>query len=196
MQDQKSRRDEYAGATRDAIISTALELFTADGYQNTGIDAIARAARVTKGALYHHFADKQALFDALVVGLQEGVARKVQASVLHHADRLLQLREGLAAFLELCAEPAYRHLVIEDGPAVLGARRCRQIENDSSIAMQELNRIGAIQVTNPELTARLLASMVCEAALLLADAAEPAKFKRDALVIVNRTLDALSSDGF
>jgi AcrR family transcriptional regulator len=81
-------------------------LFAAAGYQNTGIDEIARAARVTKGALYHHFADKQTLFDAIVVGLQEEVARKVQASVLNHADQLLQLRDGLKMFLDLCAEPA------------------------------------------------------------------------------------------
>lgn len=124
----------------------------------------------------------------------------MQSSVLNHVDRLLHFRDGLQVFLDLCAEPAYRRLVIEDGPAVLGPRRCREIENDSAIgmmvaAMKELKRAGTIKVSNAELAARMLASMVCEAALLLADAVKPAEFKRDAIVIVNRTLDALSSDG-
>jgi hypothetical protein len=83
---------------------------------------------------------------------------------------------------------------------VLGPRRCREIENDSSIgmmvaAMKELNRAETINVSNAELAARMLAAMVCEAALLLADAVKPAEFKRDAIVIVNRALDAFGSGG-
>ena len=75
----KSRREEYADATRAALLETAREMFTRDGYQETGIEAVARATRVTRGAFYHHFEDKRALFEALVIELQRGAASAIAA---------------------------------------------------------------------------------------------------------------------
>ncbi|HEX7686506.1 MAG TPA: helix-turn-helix domain-containing protein, partial [Burkholderiaceae bacterium] len=72
-----SRREEYAAATRAALLDAARAQFTEVGFQEAGIEALARAARVTKGALYHHFPDKRAVFDAVVVALQEDVAARV-----------------------------------------------------------------------------------------------------------------------
>jgi len=80
---EKSRREEYAEATRQALLSVARDIFAREGYQAAGIEAIARAARVTRGAFYHHFEDKKALFDAVVVSLQAeaaaGIAQKARA---------------------------------------------------------------------------------------------------------------------
>src|SRR3546814_10364324 len=70
IESEKTRREEYSEATRAALLDAAKRLFTANGYQATGIEAVAQASRVTRGALYHHFTDKRALFDALVVELQ------------------------------------------------------------------------------------------------------------------------------
>ena len=81
MEDSKlgrSRREEYTEATRQALLSAGREIFAREGFQAAGIEAISRAARVTRGAFYHHFDDKQALFDAVVVAMQVEAAARVE----------------------------------------------------------------------------------------------------------------------
>ena len=60
-----SRRQQYSASTKRALVDVAEELFTEHGYATTSLDAIVAGARVTKGALYHHFSGKQALFEAV-----------------------------------------------------------------------------------------------------------------------------------
>jgi AcrR family transcriptional regulator len=196
MERPKSRREEYADSTREALLSVGREMFTRDGYQLTRIEDLVQAARMTRGALYPHFPDKQALFEAVVVGLQQEVASKVKASVRKDSDRLRQLGEGMAVFLELCTEPSYRRLVIDEAPAVLGSRRCREIEDATTIgmmiaAMVELKKQGVVDVRNAEMAGRMVAAMICKAALLVGDAPRPAEFKRDAVDLAKRFLESL-----
>ena len=87
-----SRRDEQSNATRDALITAATELFGSDGYHGTGVEDIARAARVTRGALYHHFDDKRSLFDAVVVALQTEVAVFVESKARQQDDKWIRER--------------------------------------------------------------------------------------------------------
>lgn len=197
-----SRRDEYAAATRSALLEAARAQFTEVGYQEAGIEALARAARVTKGALYHHFPDKRAVFDAVVVALQEDVAARVsRAGARRAAAPLDRLQSGCEAFLELCCEPSYRRLVIEEAPAVLGAARCREIESATSIGLlveglRALAAAGVLSVRDHELVGRMLASMICEAAVLLARAPERAgPRRREAVATVRRVLDGLRAGG-
>ncbi|MFM0730158.1 TetR/AcrR family transcriptional regulator [Paraburkholderia sediminicola] len=192
----KSRREEYADATRQALITAAGELFTSQGYQQVGIEAIARSARVTRGAFYHHFADKAELFDALVESLQARAASKVQSAAVA-APKARRMSAGIREFLEVCTEPAYRQLVIETAPAVLGPARCREIEEAHVYGLL----IGALtdQTTGNEktkayLAARMIGSMVCEAAQLLDGADDPVALKADALKLVERMVGALTPD--
>ncbi|MFM0227294.1 TetR/AcrR family transcriptional regulator [Paraburkholderia dipogonis] len=194
----KSRREEYADATRQALIAAAGELFAAEGYQQVGIEAIARSARVTRGAFYHHFADKAELFDALVESLQAAAALKVKAAA-EAAPKAKRVSAGIREFLEVCCEPVYRQLVIETAPAVLGPARCREIEETHVYGLL----IGAL--TSPHtgnaktkasayLAARMIGSMVCEAAQLLDDADDPAALKTEALKLVERMVGTLATD--
>jgi AcrR family transcriptional regulator len=66
----RSGRLDYSESTRQALVDSAVELFTRNGYAGTSLDAIAGRARVTKGALYHHFSGKQALFEAVMEGMR------------------------------------------------------------------------------------------------------------------------------
>ncbi|MFM0736979.1 helix-turn-helix domain containing protein [Paraburkholderia xenovorans] len=191
----KSRREEYADATRQALIVAAGELFAAEGYQQVGVEAIARSARVTRGAFYHHFADKAELFDALVESLQAAAAAKVK-SAAEAATKAKRLSAGIREFLEVCTEPAYRQLVIETAPAVLGPARCREIEEAHVYGLL----IGALTSqaaasekakANAYLAARMIGSMVCEAAQLLDGAEDPAAMKADALKLVERMAGTL-----
>jgi AcrR family transcriptional regulator len=191
----RSRRQEYAEATREALLDTARTLFVEHGYNQAGVDAIARAARVTRGAFYHHFPDKLALFEALVIRLQAHAFERVTAAAANVIDPFERLRVGSATFLEICTEPSYRRLVIEDAPAVLGALRCRAIEDQYTIglmvsALVKKQQAGQFDSPDPKLAARMIASMLCEAALQMAVAKNPNQIRRAALEIVGRTLSA------
>ena len=191
----KSRREEYSDATRAALIEAACDLFLREGYQQAGVQAIARAARVTRGAFYHHFADKTAIFEALVIQLQASAAVCVRTKAETGSDAWGRLMLSIEAFLDICAEPAYRRLVIEAAPAVLGSARSHEIEDAYALggmikAMIELKRRGQLSVDDPWLAGRMIARMICEAALLLSASEEPENLRRSAIGIVQRTLNA------
>ena len=122
---EMSRREEYAEATRQALLSVAREIFTREGYQAAGIEAIARAARVTRGAFYHHFEDKKALFDAVVVSLQAETTARIEQRSRPQRKIWDRMSVGIDAYLDACLEPAYGRIVIHEAPAVLGNKRFR-----------------------------------------------------------------------
>ena len=188
-----SRREQYADATRAALLNAARALFTARGFQSTSIDAVAAKARVTKGALYHHFADKRALFDAVVVALQEEMTLSVNRKAAAEPERWARLKLGIAAFLDACAEPAYRRLVIQEAPAGLGMARFREIDDQALVsfrrAIAALADKGEIDFGDAALLTRLLAALVWETAILLAETRQPAKLRSDALAAIDRIVE-------
>lgn len=129
-----SRRQQYSASTKRALVEVAEELFTAHGYAATSLDAIVAGARVTKGALYHHFSGKQALFEAVFARVEADAARSVQGSLAGHDDPWEQATAGLQAFLGEVRRPTYRRIVIQEGPAVLGYERFREQEERSTFA--------------------------------------------------------------
>ena len=200
MEPIKSRREEYADATRTALLTTAREIFTAEGYQQTGIEAVARAARVTRGAFYHHFDDKQALFEALVIDLQAEAAAKIAAQAQLATNLRAKLSAGAKAFLEVCTEPSYRRLVIQEASAILGIERCREISEAYPYgllirAVSALQKQGEFDVENPYLASRMIGAMICEASLHLEQTTDSALLARQATAIIDRVLGAFYRDG-
>src|SRR5918996_6185674 len=114
------RREAEARATRDALVQAALELFTEKGYAGVGTEEIVARAKVTRGALYHHFANKRDLFREVVEKVEgdlvEGIAAKMQAV----DDPWELMMAGMRAFLDACEEPAVKQINLTDAPAVLG----------------------------------------------------------------------------
>ncbi len=129
-----SRRQQYSASTKRALVDVAEELFTANGYASTSLDAIVAGAQVTKGALYHHFSGKQALFEAVFERVEADASRTIQKSLRGHRDPWEKARAGLRAFLTEVQEPRYRRIVIQDGPSVLGYERYREQEERSTFA--------------------------------------------------------------
>lgn len=129
MQDEKARRSnqERSEETRTKLLRAARRLFVEKTYAETSTPEIVRAAGVTRGALYHHFADKQSLFEAVVEHEAERVASEIERSAIS-ASALAALVEGGAAFLEAMSAPGRTRLLLLDGPAVLGRRRMDEIE--------------------------------------------------------------------
>jgi AcrR family transcriptional regulator len=190
---KSTRREEYSDATRQALLKAARQLFTARGYQATSIDAVAQKARVTKGALYHHFEDKLALFDAVIVALQNEMTAKVDRDVSGERQRWARLKHGIAAFLDACGEASYRRLVIHEAPAVLGMARFRELD-DAALssfrrAIASLHERGELDFANAALLTRLLAALVWETAMLMAEAKDPARLRQDGLAAIYKIVD-------
>jgi AcrR family transcriptional regulator len=132
---RQSRRQQYSSATKRALTDVATELFTERGYAGTSLDEIVSGARVTKGALYHHFTGKQALFEAVFEQVEDEAAGEIHAAVGTHEDPWEKARAGLRAFLTVVQQPGYRRIVIQDGPAVLGYERFREQEERSTFGI-------------------------------------------------------------
>jgi AcrR family transcriptional regulator len=87
-------RAERQAQTREDLIDAAEELFTANGFHATSLDAVAIAAGYTKGAVYSNFAAKEDLFFAVY---ERRVDRRVEEmeGVLHAADNGTEAFEGM-----------------------------------------------------------------------------------------------------
>src|SRR6185312_12779112 len=105
--DTKARRAQQAEATRTALVAAARRLFVEKGYHRTGTEEVVAEARVgTRGALYHHFADKQALFEAVFISVEEDLVMAAAQSLADPADGALnQLHQGLIGFLDASLTP-------------------------------------------------------------------------------------------
>ena len=127
-------RAAYSASTKRALIDVAEERFTQAGYAAASLDAIVAGARVTKGALYHHFSGKQALFEAVFERVEQDASKRIQKAIKGKRDPWTKALEGLRAFLFVVQEPTYRRIVIQEGPAVLGYERYREQEERSTFA--------------------------------------------------------------
>jgi len=127
-----SRRQQYSASTKKALIEVATTQFTEHGYGGTSLDAIVAGARVTKGALYHHFSGKQGVFEAVFAKVEDDAVNSIKSALRGATDPWEKARAGLRAFLAVVQEPVYQRVVIQDGPAILGYERFREQEERSS----------------------------------------------------------------
>lgn len=174
-----SLRAEHSEATRRALVASGREAFGTIGYQDAGIEAVARAARVSRGALYHHFRDKKALFEAVLIQAQAEAAAEMDDRANARRGAWEQLERGVETYLEICQRPEYRRIVIEDAPAALGAARCAEINDSHPMGtlrarLDALQRAGLINDVNADVLGALLGAMISEGAALLTS---PAKRK-------------------
>ena len=162
---------ERSQVTRSRILASALRLCVARGWAATSIDDVARAAGLTKGALYHHFADKTALLRALYELQEEGLVDRLVAVAGVTSDPLAALRAGCREFLRSCREPAFRQLVLVDAPAVLGWAEWRALDARYGLgllrtAVEAAVDAGQLRPLPIDHVTRLLLAALMEAALL------------------------------
>lgn len=193
-------QSERSQATRGALIETARRLFAERGYANVGTEEIVRAAGVTRGALYHHFADKRDLFEAVYSQLEAELTERIAAGALEaNADSpLAAMRAGAEMFLEACAEPEAKQIALLDGPAVLGWDRWREIGAQHGLGLIEATlraavEAGAIESQPVRPLAHVLMGALDEAALMVATAEEPSKARAELARTLAFVIDSLSS---
>lgn len=115
----KTLRERQAEATRQLLITVARELFTERGYAATSVEEIVQRAGVARGALYHHFPGKDALFRAVYEAVQADTASRVVTAALAVREPWGAVRAGLSTFLDVCLEPEFRRIVVLDSVPVL-----------------------------------------------------------------------------
>lgn len=130
-----TRRQQYSASTKRALVDVATELFTVQGYAGTSLDAIVAGAQVTKGALYHHFSGKQALFEAVFEKVEAEASKTIGTAVRTTKDPWQKAVVGLRQFLAIVQQPAYSRIVIQEGPVVLGYERYREQEERSTFGI-------------------------------------------------------------
>jgi AcrR family transcriptional regulator len=120
---------DRSAATRDALVAAARRLFAAHGFAEVPADAIVAEAGVTRGAMYHQFADKTALFDAALEAVEADIARRLADDVAAAgiSDPVEALRHAVRTWLEICVEPEIHRIALIDGPSVLGWARWREL---------------------------------------------------------------------
>ncbi|MFB2553076.1 TetR/AcrR family transcriptional regulator [Ensifer soli] len=119
-------------ATRAALMEQARARFIEKGYAETATPDIAAAAGVTRGALYHHFADKKALFRAVLEREATGVAAEIDAAAIDAVAPTAALLAGTAAYFDAMAAEGRARLLLLEGPAVLGLDGMRAIDRGAA----------------------------------------------------------------
>lgn len=190
----KRTQAERREATRDALIAAGRELFAERGFAAVGTEEIVRAAGVTRGALYHHFDGKRALFEAVYERIEVELARRIAAGALDSgaSEPLEAMRAGAEMFLRAATEPEAQRIVLLDGPSVLGWDRWREIAAEHGLGLIEATlqaaiEAGAIAEQPVRPLAHVLMGALDEAAMLVARAEDPELMRAE----VGRTLDAL-----
>ena len=118
----KPLRARQAEATRSLLIDVARRMFTEQGYAATSIDDIIQQAGVARGALYHHFPGKEALFQAVYQAVEAEVVAAVLEAAAAQSSPWDAVRAGLSTFLDACLEPSFRRIVVLDSVSVLQAK--------------------------------------------------------------------------
>ena len=177
------RQQDRSKATRAALIATARRLFTEHGYAAVPAGEIVAQAGLTRGALYHHFQDKQGLFEAVFVELEGELGAEIRAAMTtSKGDPVV---DALGTFLTACERPEVIQIGLIDAPAVLGWQAWRRIEEEHGLGllMDFLNaarEAGELVTDAVDVLAKLMLSALIEAALVIAYAEDRAAARRQA----------------
>ncbi len=161
---------ERRAATRARLLDAAEALFAAHGFEATSTDAILESSATSRGALYHHFATKQAVFEAVFQRVSDAAIERAVRDAPQSPSPLETLVQTCLRWLKEVREPAVAAIVIEQGPQVLGWKRARDLEARTSLglmirAIERAESAGEIEVESVELAARFLNAVLAEAAL-------------------------------
>ena len=193
----KSRREEAVDATRTALLDSALAAFAEKGYAATSLDDVVRAARVTKGALYHHFpGGKLALFEAVFVAVDELLVERTTEGIPPGTTGWGLVEHGLDAYLRACDDPVVRRIMFQEGPVALGWERWRELDGCAGREMLEgiLSLLVAEGVLRPQpidLLTRIVFVTLGEAGVTVAAADDPEAARAQVLDLLLALLSGL-----
>ncbi len=195
-----ARRAERAEETRRDLMQAARALFAERGYAAVGTEEIASAARMTRGALYHHFrGGKRDVFRAVLEEMEGELTQTVAESALAAPDAWQALLEGCSAFLDACADPQLMRIVTVEAPGVLGWGEWREIDTSYGLglmeaALQRARDAGLLRPAPVKTLAHVLLAALAEAALVMANADDVIAARNEAEQVLLALLDGLRAD--
>ena len=198
MESKGRTQEQRSAATRQALIGAARRLWAARSYAEVGTPEIAAAAGVTRGAMYHQFADKAALFVAVVEAVEQDVVARLAEAVgaSGAATPAAAIRATVEPWLDICVDPEVRQLLLLDAPSVLGWERCRDITQRYSLGMTERLLVeamnaGQMAVQPPRALAHILIGALDEAAMVIATAEDRDQARADVGEVLRHLLGGL-----
>jgi AcrR family transcriptional regulator len=201
MKSNPRTQAERSAATKDALVQAARPLFAAHGFGNVSTEAIVQAAGVTRGAMYHQFADKAELFAEVFETVEAEVTSRIAAAVAAGgaSDPIEVMKIGAGIWLDACAEPEVQRIVLMESPAVLGWERWHEIGLRHGLGLvqgliaQGIS-VGRIPEQPVEPLAHVLIGALDEAALYIARAGDRVQARADIGAVVDRLVDGLAAD--
>jgi len=168
-----SKKIERGQATRGRLVATAARLFAEKGYEATSIEDLLRELGMSRGALYHHFDSKEAVFEAVLHEIEAEVAQATVEASRGTRDPAAALRAGCEAFLELARTPRIRQIALTDAPAALGWKKWREIEAQHGLgllkaALGRAAETGRLRADQVDMFAHVLLAALIEVALMIA----------------------------
>lgn len=198
MESKRRTQEERSAATRGALIAAARRLWGARGYAEVGTPEIATAAGVTRGAMYHQFADKAALFREVFEAVEQDVMARMGAVVAGSGAATVTdaIRAAVEAWLDISGDPEVRQLMLLDAPSVLGWATFREIAQRYSMGMteqllSEAMRAGQLADQPVRPLAHVLIGALDEAALYIAAAEDPKRARVETGEVLRRLVDAM-----
>jgi AcrR family transcriptional regulator len=194
----KSKKALQSEATRAKLLKAGRKLFEKHGYANVGTEEIVRAAGVTRGALYHQFADKRELFAAVFEETERELILKAieAAAVTVDDDPVEALRSAWIGWLEACSKPGVQRIVLTDAPGILGWEEWRRIGEQLGLggtmaALQAGMDAGALARQPVRPLAHVVVAAVDEAALYVARAEDQELARAEMTEVLNRLAESL-----
>ncbi len=194
----RGKKAEQAEATRARLLRVSRSLFARRGYAGVGTEEIVRRAKVTRGALYHHFRDKRDLFRAVHEQLEQELVESIGEQIAGIQDARELLATGVRSFLDACTDPALAQISLLDAPSVLGWAEWREVDARYGMGLVRLGLEAAMEQgvmarQDPEPLAHLMLAALGEAALLIANADDPQAARREVEAPLMALLEGLQT---
>jgi AcrR family transcriptional regulator len=194
----KSLRAEHAQATRAALIEAARELFVEHGFAGVAAEEIVQRARVTRGALYHHFKDKKDLFGAVCDELGADLAKRIEEAAMPIAatDPWAAILAGIDAFLDACIQGDFHRVVIVEAPVVEGWEEWRAHAELHELGLIKMGLqlamdAGAMRKGPVDTLAAMVFAVLNEGAMLIGRAGDRAAARREVGETIHGILEGL-----
>jgi AcrR family transcriptional regulator len=196
QQDGGGKRAARGRATRGQLVEVATRLFAEHGYEGTSIDAVLSATGVSRGALYHHFAGKAALFEAVVFAVSERVTAQLAETVRDCPDPVAALHTAAQAWVGLAGDPVIQRVVLVDAPSVLGWERWRTMDEGRTLGamrvmLQAVSAAGRLPAELVDPFAHMILAALDEITLVIARAPDSAAAVTEGRAAVEELLSRL-----
>lgn len=193
------RSKEDAHETIVKLVEVARKHFTERGYAESSMEEMVTEAKLTRGALYHHFGSKKGLFQAVLESIQTEIGERVEAEAAQSDDAWEQLLLGCRAFVAAAVEPRIRRILLIDGPAVLGWDAWRRMDEENSMRhlreqLQFMQREGCLKPVPLDAMTHFLSGALNESALWIAQSPDDGQGLEETMTVISHFLKGFDNE--